>query len=156
MDFWIGPIHSDLLLGQGHTKGIASATSETMMERSRVRALHCLQHRLGSGGHWEGVLQQSQQPFVVRAVLRPCSTMGRCSFSVTGTESHRRCLSLFQAPWRNLSSNPLQTRRKENLQPPASNLLVPYLSFHCHHLFPSPALGWPSPVLSGLLSLFSF
>ena len=36
------------------------------MERSRVRAWHCLQHRLGSGGRWEGVLQQSQWPFVVQ------------------------------------------------------------------------------------------
>ena len=66
MDFWIAPMHTDLLLGQVHTKGIASETSENMTERSRVRALHCFEHRLGSGGHWQGVLQQSQQPFVVQ------------------------------------------------------------------------------------------
>lgn len=66
MDFWIGPTHTGLLLGQVHTKGSASDTSECTMERSRVRALHCLQHRLGSAGHWEGVLQQSQWLFVVQ------------------------------------------------------------------------------------------
>lgn len=91
-----------------------------------------------------------------RAVLRPCSAMGHWSFTITGTESDRRCLSLSQASWGNLGSNPLRTRRKENLQPPASNPLVPYLSFHCHHLFPGPALGRPSHVLSGLLSLLAF
>ena len=66
MDFWIAPMHTDLLLGQVHTKGIASETSENVTGRSRVRALHCFEHRLGSGGHWEGVLQQSQRPFVVQ------------------------------------------------------------------------------------------
>lgn len=66
MDFCIGPLHTDLLLGQVRTKGMASEASENMMERSRVRAWHCLQHRLGSGGRWEGVLQQPQWPFVVQ------------------------------------------------------------------------------------------
>lgn len=66
MDFWAGPTRTGLLLGQVHTKGIASETFENRTGRSKVRALHCLQHRLGSGGHWEGVLQQSQRPFVVQ------------------------------------------------------------------------------------------
>lgn len=55
MHFWVGPTHTDLLLGQAHAEGIASDTCEHITERSRVRALYCLQHRLGSGGRWEGV-----------------------------------------------------------------------------------------------------
>lgn len=135
-DFCIGPMHTDLLLGQVHTTGIASETSD-MMERSRLRALHCLQHRPGSGGPWVCVLQQSQRPFGVQGCPETGSTMGHRSFTMMGPESHRRSLSLLQASWGNLSSNALQTPRKETLQPPASNPLVPDLSFHCRHLSPS-------------------
>lgn len=63
--FALVPAHTHWLLGQVHTKGIASDTAGNMLGRSRVRALHCVQPRLGSGGHWEGILQQPQWPFVV-------------------------------------------------------------------------------------------
>lgn len=70
--------------GAGHTKGIASKTSENMIGRSRVRTLHCLQHRLGSGSHGEDVLQQPQWLFVGQGCLQTLLRNGSLELSHSG------------------------------------------------------------------------
>lgn len=124
-DCCTGLVHTHLLLERVHSTGIASETSEHMMERSRLRAWHCLQHKQGAEATGKVSSSSPSSPLCCRAVLRPCPTMGRRSFTMMGPERRRRSLSLFQAPWGNLSSDPLQTPRKETLQPPPATRWSP-------------------------------
>lgn len=77
-------MHTGSLLVQVHTKGITTKTSENMIERSRVRTLHCLQHRLGSGSHGEDVLQQPQWLFVGQGCLQTLLRNGSLELSHSG------------------------------------------------------------------------
>ena len=130
--------------------------SRVSWDSSRVRALHRLQHRLGSGGHREGARQQSQRPFVGQGCPEALFHHGSLEFYRHGYRESQEVPLPLPGILGSLRPNPLQPRRKENLQPPASNPLVPYLSFQRLHLFPSPALGWPSRVRLAPLLLLAF
>lgn len=91
MDFCISPMRTDLLLGQVQTQGIALETAENVKGRSTFRAVHCVQPRLGSGGHWEGegVLQPSQRLFVVPGCPEALLHSGSLEFDRNGCRESR-------------------------------------------------------------------